>query len=234
MSNTESAKPKRLQQYKETYRMAKRTDPLLGLWIVGSFLVGAAVGAGIFWFMPGSGILRLVLLVLSAILLGIIAALITFGRRAQSAMYQQMEGTLGAGAGALQMLSKGYKVTTAVAVTKQQDLVHRVVGRPGIVLVGEGNPNRVKGLLLSERKRHSRVLGDVPVHEIMVGNEEGLTPVPKLVKSVQGLPRAIEPADMTDILNRLKAMDSVRPIVPMPKGPVPTSMKGMRRGLRGR
>ncbi len=48
------------------------------------------------------------------------------------------------------------------------------------------------------------------------------------------LPKALKPADMTDVLNRLKAIDANRPSIPMPKGPVPTSMKGMRGQMRGR
>jgi hypothetical protein len=48
------------------------------------------------------------------------------------------------------------------------------------------------------------------------------------------LPKAVKPAEMTDILNRLKALDANRPAIPMPKGPVPTSMKGLRGNLRGR
>jgi hypothetical protein len=39
---------------------------------------------------------------------------------------------------------------------------------------------------------------------------------------------------MTDILNRLKALDATRSSIPLPKGPVPTSMKGLRGNLRGR
>ena len=229
------AEPKRWQQFVQTYQMAKRTDRALGLWILGSFLVGSLVGFGIFWFMPGSGVFWWIMLVITSVMLGILAALIVFGRRAQRAMYAQMEGTLGAAAGALQMLRKSWKVQPAVGLNKNQDMVHRVIGRPGIVLVGEGSSSsRVRALLANERKRHERVLADVPVHEVIVGSGEGEVPIPKLVKAVQDFPRAIEPKQMTEILSKLKAIDAVRGAVPMPKGPMPTSMKGARRGMRGR
>ena len=39
---------------------------------------------------------------------------------------------------------------------------------------------------------------------------------------------------MTDVLARLKALDANRSNIPMPKGPVPTRMKGMRGNMRGR
>ena len=80
-------------------------------------------------------------------MLGVLAALIIFSRRAQKAVYGQMEGQVGAAAGALGLLKRGWHVDQAIAFTKQQDVVHRVIGPPGIVLVGEGNPGRVKTLL---------------------------------------------------------------------------------------
>jgi len=132
------------------------------------------------------------------------------------------------------MLRRGWTTEPAIAFNKQQDVVHRVVGPPGIVLVGEGNPNRLRPLLTSERKRHERVLYDVPVTEIIVGNDEGQVPMPKLVRTIMKLGRKVKPAELTDLLNRLKAIDASRGKVPLPKGPVPNSMKGMRGNLRGR
>jgi hypothetical protein len=59
-------------------------------------------------------------------------------------------------------------------------------------------------------------------------------PLPKLVKYIQKLGRAVKPAELTDVLNRIKALDANRSNIPLPKGPVPTSMKGMRGNMRGR
>ena len=59
-------------------------------------------------------------------------------------------------------------------------------------------------------------------------------PLPKLVRHVPSSAATVKPAEMTDILNRLKALDANRSNIPLPKGPVPTSMKGMRRNMRGR
>jgi hypothetical protein len=123
---------------------------------------------------------------------------------------------------------------TAIAFNKQQDVVHRVVGPPGVILVGEGNPGRVKALLTSERRRHERVISDIPVHEIICGKGEGQIPLPKLARHIQKMKRQAKPAEITDVLARLKAIDASRPAIPMPKGPVPTSMKGMRGNFRGR
>ena len=224
----------RRQQIVQTYRMAKKTDPKIGLVTFGVFVLGAALGFALMWLLPGSGTLSLVLSIVGALLVGLLAAVIVFGRRAQSAAFLQMEGKQGAGASALTMLRRGWKTDVAVGFTKQQDVVHRVVGPPGIVLVGEGHPGRLKGLLATERRKHERVLPETPIHEVVCGDGEGEVPLPKLVKHVSKLGRSVKPAEMTDILARLKAIDAQRGAVPLPKGPILTSMKGMRAQQRGR
>jgi Domain of unknown function (DUF4191) len=166
---------------------------------------------------------------------GLAAWLVVFGRRAEKAAYAQVEGRPGAAGAALGILRRGWQVQPAVAVTKNQDLVHRVVGRPGVILVGEGNPSRVRNLLAVEKKRHARVVGEVaPIYDIVVGDDEDSVPVRRLAKHVQKLPRAIAPADVTDLLQRMKALDATRPVAPIPKGPMPTSSKQARQSMRGR
>jgi hypothetical protein len=222
----EQPKMKRRQQFVETFKMARKGDPRLVWWLLGAFVLGAAIGFGLFWVLPGSGVIGLVS--------SIVGALLVFSRRAQASAYAQIEGRPGAAASALTTLRRGWKAEPAVGFTKQQDVVHRVVGPPGIVLVGEGNPTRVKALLATERRRHERVAAEVPIHEVVVGNDEGQVPLPKLVKHISKLKRQVAPADMTDLLSRLKAIDAARPVAPLPKGPVPTSMKGFRGQMRGR
>ena len=230
----EAPKMKRRQQFAETFKMARRSDPRLVWWLLGAFVVGGVVGFGLFLLLPGNGTFHVVAAIIGAVMLGLMAALIIFSRRAQAAAYAQIEGRPGAAASALTTLRRGWKSDPAIALNKQQDVVHRVVGPPGIILVGEGNPNRLKPLLASERRRHERVAADTPVHEVIVGDGEGQVPLPKLTKHVQKMGRQVKPAEMTDILNRLKAIDAARPVAPMPKGPVPTSMKGLRGQMRGR
>ena len=234
MSTPVTPPSSRRQQFVQTYQMARKSDPRLGLWILGAFLLGAALGFAVVWLLPGEGLLPTILSVVGALLVGLLLGLLVFGRRAQRAMYKQIEGQRGAAASALQMLRRGWKVDPVVGFTKQQDIVHRVVGPPGIVLVAEGSPARVRQLLAIERRKHERVAADIPIHEVVCGTGTGEVPLPKLVKHVTKLGRDVKPAEMTDILNRLKAIDAQRGTVPLPKGPVPTSMKGMRGQQRGR
>jgi hypothetical protein len=234
MSNVDPSSMSRRQQIVASYQMARKTDTRLGLWLLGSFVVGAVLGFVLFWVLPGDGIFQWIMAVVGGLLLGLLATVTVFGRRVQKAAYDQMEGTAGAGARALSTLKRGWKTDQLIAFNKQQDMVHRVVGPPGIVLVGEGNPHRLKSLLASEERRHARVVSDAPIHTLVVGDGEGQVPLRKLVRHVSKLGRKIKPAEQTDILARLKAIDASRPAVPMPKGPVPTSMKGMRGQMRGR
>jgi hypothetical protein len=212
--------------------MAKKTDRRIGLYTLGAFLLGALLGFAVIYLLPGEGLLSLILSIVGAIMFGLLAAIIVFGRRAQRAAFAQLEGQTGAAASALQMLRRGWKTDPVVGFNRQQDIVHRVVGPPGIVLVGEGHPNRIKALLATERRRHERVLPETPIHEVVCGKGAGEVPIDKLVKHVTKLGRNLKGADMTDVLNRLKAIDAHRPAVPMPKGPMPT--KGMRGQQRGR
>jgi hypothetical protein len=231
----EPEKLSRRKQFAQTYQMAKKSDPAIGRWVAGAGLLGLIVGFGIFWLVVGrSSTLGLALSVIGGLMVGILAGLIVFSRRAQRAVYGQMEGQVGAAAGALGLLKRGWTVDNAIAFTKQQDVVHRVIGPPGIVLVGEGSPGRLKALMTSERKRHERVAVDAPVHELVVGNGDDQVPLAKLSRHVQKMKRQVQPAEITDILARLKAIDASRPVLPMPKGPVPTSMKGLRGQMRGR
>lgn len=219
---------------RQAYTITKRSDRNIGLILLLTFLVVGGVFATLGWFLFGHGTIGTIVTVLFGLLTGLLGVLIVFGRRAEKAAYAQVEGQKGAAAGALQMLRRGWESKPAIAFNKNQDVVHRVVGRPGIILVGEGNPNAVRSLLASEVKKHARIGGeDVPVTTIIVGKGEGEVPLTKLVKHIQKLPKKIKPAQMTSVLYKIKAIDAMRPAAPMPRGPVPTSMKGSRKAMRG-
>jgi hypothetical protein len=220
----------RIRQMATVYSMTKETDPKIGL-ILGGVFAGTAIVVFVLLFFLLGGIAFPIVI---GVLFGVLAALIVFGRRAQRSQYAQIEGRPGAAAAALNQLRRGWKVDAAVAVNRNQDLVHRVVGPPGIVLVGEGNANRLKTMMANERRKHERVASETPIHEVICGNGQGEVPVPKLSRHVSKLGRSIKPSEMTDVLQRLKALDANRSNIPIPKGPVPTSLRGARQNMRGR
>ena len=223
-------KPGRIKQIRQSYTMTKKSDPRIGLILLGVFLLAGLAGFAVMLLVFKS----LVFSALFGVLVGTLAVLIIFGRRAQRAALSQIEGRPGAAAAALGMLRRGWKTEPAIAINKQQDVVTRVVGPPGIVLIGEGNPNRLRPLLSAERRKHERVASETPIFEVLVGNDPGQVPLAKLTKHVTKLGKSLKPAQMTDVLARIKALDANRSNIPMPKGPVPTSMKGMRGNMRGR
>jgi len=225
----------RIRQMRQAYRLTKKTDPNLGLFLLLTFLIFGGIAAVLAILTFGYSTFGIIVTVIFSLLVGILGTLIVFGRRAEKSAYLQIEGQPGAAAGALQMLRRGWDVKPAVAVTKNQDVVHRVIGRPGVILVGEGNPNRVRQLLGQEKKKHGRVVGEeIPVLDIMVGRGEGEVPLPKLNRHVRRLKRNIKPAQMTEVINKLKALDAMRPQVPMPRGPMnQNAMRGSRKALRG-
>lgn len=208
----------RFAQLRETYRMAKRVDPRIGLVSLGSGLLvwAAFIALGFVVFNP-------LVTGFFGFSFGLLVAAFIFGRRAEAAAYAQVEGQAGAGAAVLNALRRGWIVTPAVAVTRNQDIVHRAIGRCGVVLVGEGQPSRVANLLATEKRKHARVAPGAPVYDVVIGDGEGQVSLRKLNKHLTKLPRTIRPAEVTDINLRLKALQA-NP-VPIPRGPLPQNTK---------
>jgi hypothetical protein len=211
-----SENPGRLRQIVQTYKMTRRVDSKIGL-------VLAAVGIGIFAVLLAIGfaIGHPVYAGILGAMVGFLATAIVFGRRAESAAFGQMEGQPGAAAAVLDNVGRGWTVTPAVQVNRNQDVVHRAVSRAGIVLVAEGNPNRVKSLLASEKRRMARVSVDAPVTDIIVGNGENEVSLKKIRTTLMKLPRVLPGAKVTEVNDRLKALGDAMSNMPIPKGPMP-------------
>jgi len=192
---------------------------------------GSAVGIIVVFVLLGLFVGPIGLFIPLGVLLGLLAGMILFGRFAQQAQYSAIDGQLGAAAAVLQNMRGDWTVTPAVNGNRTMDVVHRVVGRPGVILVGEGVPARVAGLIAAERKKTERVAHGVPIHEFQVGNGEGQLPVSKLQRKVTTLPRTLKPTAVSDLNYRLKAL---QPSMQMPKGPLPKGarMPKMPKGQR--
>ena len=152
------------------------------------------------------------------VLSGLTASMLIFGRYAQSAQYAAVEGQPGAAAAILQSMRGNWTITPAVSANRSMDVVHRAIGRPGVVLVGEGAPARVAGLLAAEKKRVSRVAHDVPIYDYIVGDAEGQVKIRKLQRTLMRLPRNLTAGQVSDLNHRLRALPQS---MQMPKGPLP-------------
>ena len=186
-----------------------RALPLIAATAIG--IIGVAVLVGLLTGLAG-------LLIPLGVFAGLAAAMILFGRFAQSAQYAAVEGQPGGAAAILQSMRGGWTVTPAVAANRNMDVVHRAVGRPGVVLVGEGSPNRLPALLAAEKKRVSRIAYDVPIYDIQVGDEEGQIPIRRLQRHIMKLPRNLKGPAVADLNFRLESLPQT---LQMPKGPVP-------------
>jgi hypothetical protein len=179
---------------------------------------GSAVGIIAVFVVLGLVLGLAGLLIPVGVLLGLLTGMILFGRFAQQAQYSAIDGQLGAAAAILQNMRGDWTVTPAVNGNRTMDVVHRAVGRRGVILVGEGVPSRVAVLIAAERKKTERVAHGVPIHDFQVGNGEGQLPVSKLQRKITLLPQALKPTAVSDLNYRLKAL---QPSMQMPKGPMP-------------
>jgi hypothetical protein len=218
-------KPSRTGQIRQAYSMTRKSDPRVG-WVTLAVFLGVLVVMLAIGFLLGHP----VYVGITGVMFAVLAATIVFGRRAEKAAFSQVEGQPGAAAAALNMLRKGWTVTPGVAVTRNQDLVHRAVGRPGVVLIAEGGgPSRLGNLLAQEKKKVARFVPDVPIYDIQAGNDEGQVPLRKLNKHLMKLPRNLKNDQVSEVNRRLKALGSMT--LPIPKGPMPRNIQ--RGGPRG-
>lgn len=231
-STSAPAKVKKTRWYHQVwqaYQMTRQTDPAVTWLILAVFFGVVAVGVTI-GLIAGPWLYLLFLSVPFALL----AAMFTLTRRAERAAYSRIEGQPGAAMSAVGTIRRGWTFAEEpVAVApRSQDLVFRGVGRPGIVLIGEGPPHRIGKLLESERKRTARVLQGVPITLIEVGREEGQVPLPQLARKVQRLKPQLTKQETGEVVKRLTALGAVK--MPVPKGIDPMRVRPDRKGMRGR
>lgn len=223
-----AGKARRAQIF-EAFKMQRKEDKALIPWLAGAVLVVTAVvfGIGLLLGMPW-------LLLPVGIMLGLLAAMIIFGRRVQRTVYRKADGQPGSAAWALDNLRGKWRVTQTVAATTQLDAVHRVLGGPGVILVAEGAPHRVKGLLAQEKKRVSRLVGETPIYDVIIGNDEDQVSLRKLQGYLMKLPRNLKPAQVDALEAKLTALGNRG--AAMPKGPMPQGAKqrNMQRTVRRR
>ena len=211
------AKAGRLKQIRMVAGLINKSNPKAIPIVVGSGLATLVILVVI-------GLLTnlLALLIPLGVLLGVLVTVILFGRFAQSAQYSAIEGQPGAAAAVLENMRGNWTVTPAIAANRNMDVVHRAVGKPGVILVGEGSPTRLASLLAAEKKRVARVAYEVPITEFQIGSGEGQVPISKLQRKIMRLPRQLKPDAISDLNHRLKALS---PSLQAPKGPLPRNAR---------
>jgi hypothetical protein len=226
------------ERRRETWRnlrqavsLTRKTDPRFVPYLVlfGS-LSAAAAYLLVFW-LTDSPYLPIPI----SLAVALVALMLVFSRRAQRSMFTQAEGQPGAAGWMLQQQLKGdWRLTQAVAGTTQLDAVHRLVGRPGVVLVGEGAQHRVRGLIAQEKKKVARLSGETPIYDVIVGMGEGEMRLAKLNRYLVKLPTNLSKAQVGALEKRLSALGGARN--QLPQGPLPQGAKirNVQRAVRRR
>ncbi|MBV7295833.1 DUF4191 domain-containing protein [Corynebacterium sp. TAE3-ERU12] len=237
----EAKRAKRKQtwgQMKQAFVLLKGRDKWLIPLLIAAFvvpivlllLIGVALGGFWAWILPIMGIP-----------LGVTAAMWLFSRRLQNSFYAEAEGQAGAAAWTLDNMRSGVGITwnvkTGVVANQHMDAVHRVVGNPGIVLVGEGDEDRVRKMMAKEKRALARIVGETPIYEVMSGSEEGQVPPKKLQRELLRFPRNYNKDEANALATKLQTMDANRDArANLPKGPLPgggaQNMAGMNRKAR--
>lgn len=224
-----SGKPGRLAQFRQVYQLTRQIDPSVTWWMLGVG-VGIVVLGVLIGFLTGHPIYY----GLMSVPLALLAAMMIMSRKADRAMYSRLEGQPGAAGAALSLLRRGWITEEEpVAVNpRTYDSVFRVLGRPGVILVGDGPAHRIAKMLADEEKKHRRFISNTPITLVQVGSEEGQVPVRKLTRHLTKLKPSLTKDEVTKVQARLRSMPGLR--APIPKGIDPTRMRPDRKATRGR
>lgn len=216
-----------LGSLRENYRMTKAYHRWVGWEMLGLFILAGAVVA-----VPVGILLNWPTGIMLSLPIGLLAATFWFSRRAMNAAYTRIEGQPGAAAAVVENMRGKWWVTPAVAVTKNSDMISRVIGKCGVVLVSEGPSSRVTHMLANERKKTARWLPETPIYEIQVGVEPDQVRIGKLQRELTRLPANLKGSQILDVRRRLEALSSRDNPLPIPKGPMPKTTK-IPKSMRG-
>ncbi len=223
------ARPGRVAQVRQVFTMTRRADPVVVWWMLLVFagVMAAALAIGL---LTGHPVYASVL----AFPIALLGAMFILARRAERAAYGQIEGQAGAAGAALRVLKRGWTVEEQpVAIDpRTQDTVFRAVGRPGVVLVGDGPAHRIGKLLSTEERKLKRVLPGVPIHLVQAGDGDGQVPLRKVGSTVMKLKTTLTKQEVDVVNKRIKSLGGMRP--PIPQGIDPMRARPDRKSMRGR
>ncbi len=214
-------KQSQLAVVKDAYKLVKKDSPFAIIWCL---LVFALIL--VFGVIIGNNLGHPIYAGFLSLPLAFLAGFFLFTRFANTAAFASIEGQVGAGASVLMSIRRGFITTPAVNVNRDQDMVHRVSSKAGIILVGEGGFG-VKSLMQDERRKMERFLSGVPVSEVVVGDNQGQVSIRKLQKHLKKLPKKLNTVQLREVRARLRSVGGLN--LPMPKGPMPTNIRMPRR-----
>lgn len=213
----------RIRELFDVLVLVLKRVPLAWLWLALALL--GPIAAGVFFATTNSGgPVGAVLWVVFGILAGTLLFLIVLGQVTQKLMYSNLEGQIGAVSSLIKnQLRRTWRGSEIpVRMNKSSDTVYRLVGRPGVVLVSEGQLSRVSPLVEEARKEVHRIVPAIPIHSLHVG-ADGLA-LKDFFKTMYKLRGSIKTAEVLVVANRLQSVAKT-PMSQMPKGIDPTKMR---------
>lgn len=212
--------PGRMKQMWQVFQMTRRMDPL-AVWIMLlALLLPILAGVLLAVFATPGDVLAGILWILTGVLLGILLVLIVLGRRAERVAYRQISGQPGAvGAVLKSSLRRAWQASEMpISVSpKTQDAVYRAVGKPGVVIMGEGPQSRTRRMMEDERRNVNRIVPNVPVHFVFVGPDAESTKLENLAKTLNKFKKVLSKAEVFAVSNRLTSLSKSNSL-PIPKG----------------
>jgi len=194
-------------------------------------IAGVLIGLIIGFLISGASVLGLILWGFTGLMFGVLGAMFLMTRLSTKAMYAKIDGMPGASGHVLSTsLGRCWSASdTPVGVNpKTQDAVYRVVGRGGIVIIGEGARGRLTRLVNDERQKAQRVAHGVPVTVLYVGHGDDDVAIGDLSKTIKKLPKAIDKATMAAVIRRIDSVSQSLSSLPIPKGIDPTRVRSQR------
>lgn len=172
--------------------------------------------------------------IIAAVLLPPMLTMVVFTRLVERSAYKQMEGMPGAAGAIISRIRRGWSYSEEPVRfnPRSQDLVYRLVGKPGIVLVTEGPTKRVAKLVEDEKKAAKRIAPNVPVHVINSGTDDDQVRLSQIRKQLKKFPKALTAREVSVVGMRYDTMQ--RNTLPIPKGIDPFKARPDRRAMRGR
>lgn len=229
MAKDKNKQPGRLGQLWNVYKITAKSDPNAAWLAILVFLLflGGFIGVG--FLINAQDPWNITLWSITGLLSGVLGGMTTMTRRAERAAFQQIEGQAGAvGAVLDSALRKSWRAKSMpVAVDpKSKNAVYRAIGRPGVVLIAEGDSAKVRQMLDDEAKKVTRVAPGVAIHKLRVGTDEHAIRLHLLSKSLYKLPKALNRAEVTAVVSRLESLGSGPAI---PKGIDPLKFRAPKR-----
>mgnify|MGYP000867135401 CR=1 FL=1 len=234
MASRSSASEKRpgfFRQIGSLITFTKEIYPWTPWVLIGIVVLGVVLGVVVGFLIPPAAIWSVVLWGVTGLMFGVLAAMITLTRVSTRAMYKKIDGVPGATGHVLSTALGRHWVASDMPVgvnPKTQDAVYRVIGRGGVVIVGEGAPGRLTRLINDERVKVQRVASGVPVNVLHVGHGEGDVPIAKLASTIKAFPKKIDRATMAAVIKRVDSVSQSVTSLPIPKGIDPTKVRAPR------